>query len=270
MKNLKIAALIIAAAAGIQTFAGCGKKSDTSSPVNAETSAKSSNAPVVGGTELSGDNYDKEAYYNKITEKVNNAKVDDKVLVLGSVKKDVITPEEGAEDAELGAYRVTGDGIKVYFDDASFKEENVLTLAKYFMSFSAADYNTYQKCIMPSYVTEMDAFLQKEYQYDLKTSFAKQCSNIADKMYGDYSITRIKIEPAPKYAEDKENLDTYFKSLSDIFGKDYYEQVKGESDEIVDACFYVMGEDAYGREQMIVSGYEIVFAVKDGKYYTFG
>ena len=41
-------------------------------------------------------------------------------------------------------------------------------------------------------------------------------------------------------------------------------------DEVIDACFYIMGEDAYGQENPIVTGYEIVFAVKDGKYYTFG
>ena len=187
-----------------------------------------------------------------------------------SIAEDGEGGDEGAEDAELGSYKMSSSGVKLYYDDTEFSDELMLTLEKYFLSFPAADYNSYQKCMFPSYIDEMEGFLGKEYDYDLKTSFSKRCSSLADNMYGDYKITRIKLEAAPVYDETKDNLETYFESLNEVFGKDYYEQVKSESDEVIDACFYIMGEDAYGQENPIVTGYEIVFAVKDGKYYTFG
>ena len=58
--------------------------------------------------------------------------------------------------------------------------------------------------------------------------------------------------------------------MDEHFGKSYYEQVKGESDYLIDATFYLMGEDSNGNENVIVNGYKIVFAEKDGRYYTFG
>ena len=116
----------------------------------------------------------------------------------------------------------------------------------------------------------MESFLKNNYNYDLKTSFSKQCSSLADKMKGDYRIARIKLEEAPVYEEGKDNIENYFSSLNEVFEKDYLSQVREESEELIDACFYVKAEDPYGKEQMLVAEYEIVFAVKDGKYYTFG
>ena len=58
--------------------------------------------------------------------------------------------------------------------------------------------------------------------------------------------------------------------LNNYLGKDYYSEVKEQCDGFVDACFYIMGEDAYGKENMIVTAGKIVFATKDGRYYIFG
>ncbi|MGN0614945.1 hypothetical protein [Ruminococcus flavefaciens] len=270
MDKKRVIALILAAA-GLQCLAGCGKnKKDDSMPLYAETPVETTTEPPVGGADISGDKYDSEAYQAKINEHVKAAELTDAPLVLGSVGKDIIVPDEGAEDSGLGTYRVSSSGIKLYYDETVFPEELMLTLEKYFTSFPSADYATYSRCVFPSYITEMESFLEKNYNYDLKASFSKQCSTLAEKMKGDYRITRIKLEEAPVYEEGKDNIENYFSSLDEVFEKDYLNQVKEESDELIDACFYVMAEDPYGKEQMLVAEYEIVFAVKDGKYYTFG
>lgn len=274
MKKFRITALIIAAAAGLQGFAGCGKKKGINVSGYAEALAESATAPAIGGEELSGENYDTEKYYDKISEAVQNAEKSQDPPKLGTLLSEVITPEEGAKDYALGSYRVSSRGTKMYFDDSQFDEKLMLTLEAYFDAFSAADFTTYSQCIFPSYSDEMETFLSKDYSYDLKTSFTKQCSGIADRMNGDYRITRIKVEPAPQYKEGEDNIANYYKSLDEIFGKDYYGQVKEESDSLIDASFYIMAENSAGQEEVIVGskngGYEIVFAKKGDRYYTFG
>lgn len=261
MKTIKLTAAIIAAAAAFQCAAGCGKKNEISVP--------DTTAPVVGGDELSGDQFDTEAYYNKVMEKIAGAELSKNAPKLGTVGASV-TPDEGSAEANLGDYRVSSNGVKLYYSSEEFSDDLMLTLEQYFMSFSEADYSKYTSCVFPSYIGEMGAFLEKDYSYDLKTSFAKQCASLAGRMNGDYKITRLRLEKPEQYTEGVDNLENYFKSLDDVFGKAYYEQVKSESDNVIDACFYVMGEDKNGNESMIVSGYEIVFAEKDGRYYTFG
>lgn len=270
MRRSRLTALVLAAAAGTQGLWGCGKKSDISMPIYAETAVQTPTAGAVGGAEISGDNYNSDEYYTKIKDSIDNAVPDEQPLELGILGNDVITPAEDDEEAELGSYKLSSSGVKLYYDDTEFPDELLLTLEKYFICFPSADYSTYLKCVFPSYIDEMESFLKKEFDYDLRMSFSKQCQGLADNMNGDYRITRIKLETAPQYAEDKDNIEEYFSSLNDVFGKDYYSQVKSECDDLIDACFYVMGEDSYGNENVIVSGYEIVFAVKDGKYYTFG
>ena len=274
MKIPKLTAFIVAAAC-MGCFAGCEKKDDTSaSDTKSSSSAGADNvtatAPVIGGAELSADNYDSDAYLEKIKENVEKCESADKPAEIGTFG-DIIEPEEGSEEAELGSYRISDRGTKLYFEESEYPKELILTLDKYFSAYPAADYTTYTSCVFPSYIDEMEKFLEKEYEYDLKTSFAQQCSKLADQMCGDYKITRIKIEPAEEYEEDgKNNIDYYLSTLDETFGEGYGDSVKADSDDIINASFYVMGEDAYGKEIMLVSGYEIFFAVKDGHYYTFG
>ncbi len=261
MKTKKLTAAVLAVAAALQCFAGCGKKDEIKVP---ETTA-----PSVGGSELSGEKFDAEAYYNKVLETVQKCEVGTEAPKLGTLG-DVVTPAEDSAEANLGKYRVSSNGVKLYFNDEDFSKDLMLTLEQYFLSFPLADYTKYTSCVFPSFIDEMGIYLQKDYSYDFKTSFAKQCASLANVMQGDYKITRIRVEKPEQYTEGVDNLDNYFKSLDDVFGKAYYDQVKSESDGIVDACFYVMGQDSTGKETMIVSGYEIVFAQKDGRYYTFG
>ena len=271
MKISKLTAFITAAAC-IGCFTGCGQKSknDTSEKKQTATEAAvEATMPVVGGDELTADNFDEDKYLEKVNEKVKDEEASDKPVELGSVG-DIITPAEGSQEVELGDYRISDSGVKLYYDENEFPTEMVLTLEKFFTAFSTADYSLYTSCVFPSYVEEMEKFLKKDYDYDLKTSFATQCARLASQMKGDYKITRVKVEPAEQYKEGEDNIDGYFSNLDSIFETDFYERVKSESDELIDACFYVMAEGSDGKESMLVSECEIVFAVKDGKYYTFG
>ena len=261
MKNMKLTAAVLAAAAALQRFTGCGKKD--------EIKVEDTTAPSVGGSELSGSNFDAEAYYNKVLENVQKQEVGTDAPALGTLG-DVVTPAEDSDEANLGPYRLSSNGIKLYYNSEDFSDNLMLTLEQYFLSFPSADYTKYTSCVFPSFIDEVGAYLQKDFSYDFKTSFAKQCASLANIMSGDYKITRIRVEKAEQKTEGVDNLEAYFKSMDDHFGKAYYEQVRGESDAIVDACFYIMGQDSTGKESVIVPGYEIVFAQKDGRYYTFG
>ena len=258
MKTFKLTAVVIAAIAALQCTAGCGKKDEK----------KTDDTASVSTTEATS-SFDGNAYYDKVMSAIEKQEVSKDAPQLGTLGEPV-TPEEGSDESNLGAYRLSSNGVKLYYNREEFSDNLMLTLEQYFLSFAAKDYSKYTSCVFPSYIDEMGAFLEKHYSYDLKTSFAKQCTSLASHMNGDYKITRIRLEKPEQYTEGVDNLENYFKSLDDVFGKSYYEQVKGESYNIIDACFYVMGEDANGNETMIVSGYEIVFAEKEGRFYTFG
>ena len=270
MKNSKLLAVLLAAVAGTQCLTGCSGKKGSNVQLYADTAATSDTESAAGGSEFSGDNYQKEEYADQLLEYVNSIEVDDSELDLGSVDDDLITPEEGAVDYDLGSYRLSSGGIKLYYNADDFPRELMLTFEKYFESFASADYNNYLKCLFPEYIPEMEAALAKNEDHDMKASFVNQCSNLADKMHGDFKITRIKVEKNAEQEDGTDSLEEYFKPLSNYFGKDYYSEVKEQCDDIIDACFYVMAENAYGQETMMVQGFKIAFAVKDGKYYTFG
>ena len=61
-----------------------------------------------------------------------------------------------------------------------------------------------------------------------------------------------------------------FDYFTEAFGMDYYEYVKENSDDIDCVSFYIFAEGEDGEEYLIVSELNLVFALKDGKYYTFG
>lgn len=177
-----------------------------------------------------------------------------------------ITPDEDSEEYDLGEYYIASDGVKLYFEPEEFPEELVLTLKEYFKAYANADYESYTRCLYPSYVEEMNKFLlnDPEYGYDLKTSFAKQCYNLQSAKSGGFAVTRVRLEHTDRDPKG------FFDYPTSCFGKDYYEEVAGEVDKFYDADFFIMAVGEDGNESMLVSEYEIVFAEKDGRYYTFG
>lgn len=294
MKFTKFTAIISALVLSIGSAVSCGNKDNKSSsdspaettevssdnnsndesPSDAPAETTDSESTEVSANSsidlsVSGDNYDAEKYSETVKQRVEASADSSEPLIPGSVGER-ITPSEDDDESDLGSYFISDDGIKLYYEPDEYPTELVLTLKNYFQAFSACDYGKYAQCVYPSYIEEMNKYLSEDFDYDLKTSFASQCSSLASRTYGDFSVTRIKIEPSPQYEEGVDNVESYFTMLDESFGKDYYGEVKAEADNIYDAVFYVMAKDYSGEETLLISEYEIVFAEKDGKYYLFG
>jgi hypothetical protein len=181
-----------------------------------------------------------------------------------SSSSDGIQSTTTEDEADLGEYVISTLGTKLYYDSEEIPEELMNVLEKYFISFAENDYDSYAECVYPDYITEMNEYLESDYDYQLDQSFQNQCDSLVETSGGDFTVTRIKAEP---YEED--GTEEFFDTLNECFGKDFYEQVKNDSDELYDLTFYVMA-DVDGDEFLLISGYEIVFAEKDGNYYVFG
>lgn len=261
MNKMKLTALLLAAAMGCGVFTACGSKKDKKS--------SSASSEASSDKEAETESFDTESYNDIIMNDIEKAESSDEAPSLGSLG-DVVTPDEDDDEADLGEYRISDTGVKLYFDNTAFPEGLMLTLEKYFNSFATADYTTYSSCVYPDYLEKMEAYLQKEHNYDMKTSFAAQCTNLANNMNGKFKLTRIKMDVPERYDDSKDNLTAYFENFTDILGEDYYKNLTKEVDKVYDGEFYVMAEDQNGTENLLISAYEIVFVKKDGRYYVFG
>lgn len=200
---------------------------------------------------------------------------------------ELVEPKEDSEEYSLGSYRIASDGVKFYYDD-SITEGLMFALDEYFTCFQNSDYDKYETLLYPDYKERYSAYLQEEYEYDLRHSFELSGQNLRSimqrecaegdededesKYTGDFTITRIKAEQPE--LEDGETIDDLKKKLFeyffDIFDMDYYEYVKENSDEIEYVSFYIYAKGEDGKEHRLISGYDIAFALMDGKYYAFG
>lgn len=206
---------------------------------------------------------------------------------------DIITPDENSEEHELGSYRMSENGIKLYYDDADIPTELMLTLEKYFTSFQNNDFELYKSVLAADYAERYNKYLIENYstedeEYNLKNSFELRCKYIRDYMIqeilgsydipeddnhsGDFKITRIKAEETTLL--EGETLDglteDFFQDSNEIFETDYYNYIKEQSDSLEYFTFYIIAEGEDGEEHRIISGMDIVFAEKNGRYYTFG
>ena len=183
---------------------------------------------------------------------------------------EIIYPAEDSEEYELGAYRISENGIKLYFNESEYPAELMNTLEGYFKCYETGDFEAYKEYIFPSYIETMEKHLQENYQYGLDTSFQTQCDNLNENMGGSFEITRIKIEPPLETESEEVGADAFLDNLNEFFGFDYKSSVKADSDNLRYMTFNVMAKDTEGNESLIVSGFYILFAEKDGRYYTFG
>lgn len=261
MDKNKLTALLLAAAMSCGIFTACGDKNGKGSSDSSETTSAVSEEEAA--------TFDSESYKDIIMKDIEKAKESDKPLKFGTLG-DLVTPDKDNEEADLGSYYSTENGIKLYFDKADFPEELMLTLEQYFCAFANADYTTYSRCVYPGYMEKMNEYLKKDFEYDIKESFAIQCSNLANITNGKFNVTRIKMDVPQQYDESKDNLEAYFERFTEILGEGYYEKLKKDVDKVYDGEFYVMGENRLGTESLLVSAYEIVMVEKDGRYYVFG
>lgn len=168
------------------------------------------------------------------------------------------------DEASLGEYVLSEKGTKLYYSSDEFSPELMAVLEKYFIAFSEGDYESYEQCVQSDYIDAMNTYLEADYGYDLETSFQNQCDSLKENAGGDYKITRIKAE-----LPEEDGTEAYLNTLGDIFETDFYDIIQENSDELHDVIFYVMTETD-GEEILLLSEFEIVFAEKDGQFYTFG
>lgn len=234
----KIKAFALASIMCLGIFSGCGKKDTVTSSV--------SEAPVLPAEGEVGD---------------------------------VISPDDKSEEYDLGEYRMSHDGIKLYYSDR-VSSDLMLTLEKYFQSLQTHDFEAYKACIFPDYIDSIETFLQENYQYGFEDSFEKQCDNLKALAGGDFKVTRLKVE-YPDEAPDEETGETaefdkeqsvtdFLAHLDSLLGGDFSKKVREDADDFEYVTFYVMAENSAGEEMTLISEYDILLAVKDGNYYTFG
>ncbi|MDE6672721.1 MAG: hypothetical protein K2K16_11070 [Ruminococcus sp.] len=181
---------------------------------------------------------------------------------------EIITPDEKDKDYSLGEYRYSHYGTKLYFNEDDYPKDLILTFEKYFRSFTENDFETFKSCLYPAYIDNMTAFLEKNYSYGLDKSFENQRESLTEKAGDNFKITRLRIEKTD--GDSEEFIKEFFTSFDETFEKDFYTEVKNNTDNLYHITFYVMAENSENEEILLLSGYEIVFAEKDGVYYTFG
>ncbi len=258
MKKLICLILSLCTAAAVVS---CGKSKNSDSKSVPETTA--STAASTG----SDDVFTNDGYTEKVMEKIKDMQVSDEPFEF-KAHGELVTPESDALDAELGSYYESADGIKLYYEESEYPRDMMLTLEKYFTSYANGDYTQYTRCLFPGYIDEMEAFLQKDYGYGMKKSFATQCSNLASIVSGDFKVTRLKLEKPEDLTDD--SVKNFFERLNKTLNKDYYAETEKNCDKFHYATFYVIAENSAGEEVSIATGYNIVFAEKDGRFYTFG
>ena len=188
---------------------------------------------------------------------------------------DIIEPEEGSKEMELGSYRQSASGVKLYYDDAQIPAGVMLLLERYFTAYANHDLEGYKACLFDQYADNMETALQRDYEYGLDVSFESQCSNLetmaaeGSGVWRDGAAVPFKVARVKAEATGNDDPAEFFDYLDTMFDMDYYEFVKSNSDKLYDLYFYVMG-DVEGTETLLVEDFEIVVAEKDGRYYTFG
>lgn len=181
---------------------------------------------------------------------------------------EIITPDENDKDYDLGEYRYSHDGTKLYFNEDEYPKELIFTLEKYFESFAENDFEKFKSCLHPLYIAEMENFLEENYSYGLDQSFQNQRESLTEKMGGEFKITRLRVEKTADNTD--EFIEEFFTSYDEIFENNFYEEIKNNIDNFYYMTFFVMAENEKNEEILLLSEYEIVFAEKDGVYCTFG
>lgn len=206
---------------------------------------------------------------------------------------ELFEPAEDSDEYELGSYRYDKNGVKLYYEDSDISAELMTALSDYFVILQNGDLEGYKKALVPDYAERYDEYLRENYssdgeEYGLEQSFERQRNNLKNMMlyevYGDtdeeftggdegnFKITRIRAELPTLYEGETEEslIEGFFSYLGDVFDMDYYSFAKENTDSLEYLTIFVIAEDDNGEEHKILSEVDIVFAEKDGRYYTYG
>lgn len=207
---------------------------------------------------------------------------------------EIITPDENSEEYELGTYRFSSNGIKLYYEEEAVSTELMLALESYFLTLQNNDFEGYKNSLYPDYAQRYGDYLKEQYsgtmegsdEYTLENSFDMQCANLKNMLVdeltyaseteqefsGEYKITRIRAE-RPTLAEgetEESRIDSFFEYYKEILDVDYKSIVEKDSEGLECITFFVIVEAEDGEEHKIINDMNIIFVKKDGKYYTFG
>lgn len=184
---------------------------------------------------------------------------------------DLIEPPEDDPEYNLGTYRYSASGVKLYYEEENYPTDLLLFIEKLFSTYPARDYDTYRSCIHPTYVESMEEYLPKEFDYDLNTSFTNRCDTLNVQMGGSYRITRIRAT----VPMDGDFSDAFFDQLTPICGEGYGAKIREDSDKVycVQLDIMVQTDEEGAGEQIFFNnsdkGMGIVIVRKDGQYYAF-
>ena len=102
--------------------------------------------------------------------------------------------------------------------------------------------------------------MQKKYKIEV------DCANCALKMEEAAKKVAGVANATVSFMTQKMNVE--FEEGADVTA--VMAEVKKNCDKLHYVTFYVIAENSKGEEVSLITGYDIVFAEKDGRFYTFG
>lgn len=185
--------------------------------------------------------------------------------------------EESVEETtENPDFETVESEYTLKYDPDKIPDALAEVICQYFYAIYTQDYDLYEAQINPTYFEAMDATLEEEYGYGMETDFESYHEALID--YAgteDFTITEITMELADEaledsYDESTDFVEDYLDAYSDFLGEDFVTEIEENTDEIIDVCMMMYGEDADGETITIMDQLEILTAYEDGAYGVLG
>jgi len=190
----------------------------------------------------------------------DKAKSSEIVASDGSKLSGIVSPDSESDEAELGDYRITESGTKVYYEEDKTPVELVLAVEKYFKAIAEKDFDAYCEIVQPEYAEVYGDYLEAKND-SIQNSFKLQSDNCEVQVGGKYKLTRIRIE-----ASEEDLSEGYFEVLEGLMGEGTAQKMKDAADELITIVFFVMVE-AEGEEHFLAQESKMIIAKQDGKYF---
>ncbi|MBE6854389.1 MAG: hypothetical protein E7501_01905 [Ruminococcus sp.] len=156
--------------------------------------------------------------------------------------------------------------LQLIYDSAAVTDAHAQLISDYFTAIQNRDFSAYSELIYPGYYSEMEVYLQENYNYGMEQSFEKRVDMLAITDENHFRFTQIKMEPA---AED--SFEAYLTSMDQVMGEDFSENIRSGMDEYTILMFSVNAiSDDMEHETTVVDNNEMIIATSGGKAYLFG
>ncbi len=156
--------------------------------------------------------------------------------------------------------------LQLIYDSAAVTDAHAQLISDYFTAIQNRDFSAYSELIYPGYYSEMEGYLQENYNYGMEQSFEKRVDMLAITDENHFRFTQIKMEPA---AED--SFEAYLTSMDQVMGEEFSENIRSGMDEYTILMFSVNAiSDDMEHETTVVDNNEMIIATSGGKAYLFG